>query len=448
MRWVWALLLLVAPAAGKEAELDGRVALRAVHSTYADDAAPDVTLVFLETDAVAADLTGPDGLRLQLDATFIVDDTDDVARLDGPAPAHDRRFGRTESIDQVRQIYATQPKLFGRLDVSLGRMYLESAGNPWVDGLDLKLWLDGGRTSVGIYGGVRPDPIDHSVSTEQQATGAYGTFHRDGFDGALGFNVVLRDGETDRQFIFNRTHTKLTDGLYLATYLTLDAADEVDSTILLATIDYTPVRAFNLTLSVTRYSLERYRDQTIYRDVVEENQAVLLGDEVLDLVYHRARLSLTYRFYRSLVHYQWIEYKHRQQDAADAWFYTLGLREESLAGTGLEVDVRAALRHNFKSDSWRVGLDLSKDLPFRLSAQAWVTFLSARSVDHSEGLPQRVFDELQEMLWLGVQLTWRPLRTHHVHAMYDLRRETELQDARNDDEAVIHTLMGRYAWVF
>ncbi len=447
MRWALALLM-AGQVCAKEADLDGRVALRVIHSVYDDDRAPDVTFLFLETDAVAADLTGPDGLRLQLDATFVVDQTNDVARLDGPAPAHDRRFGRTESLDQVRQLYATQPKLFGQLDVSLGRMYVESAGNPWVDGLDIEFWLDKRRASIGLYGGVRPDPFDHSVSTDQQATGVYGTFHRDGFDSALGLNLVLRDGETDRQFLFNRTHTKLTDGLYLATYVTLDTADEVETAILLLTVDYTPVRAFNITLSLTRYSLERYRDQTIYHDVVEENQAVILGDEVVDLLYQRARLSLTYRFYRTLVHYQWLEYKHRQQDDADAWFYTLGLREESLAGTGLEVDVRAALRNNFKSDSWRVGVDLAKDLPLRLSVSGWVSYLSARSIDHSPGLPQRTFDELQEMLWIGLQLSWRPARTHHLHGVYDLRRETELQDARNSDAAVVHTLMARYAWVF
>jgi len=443
---LWLLCALVADA--READLDGRVALRGVYSAYDDATAPDVSFVFLETDAAAVNLTGPDGLRLQLDATFTLDATDDRPSIDGAVPAHDRRFGRTESADQVRQLYVQQPKLFGRLDVSAGRMYVESAGNPWVDGVDLAVRFDGDRGRVGAYGGLRPDPFDHAVSTAQQALGAYGTLHRGGFDGALAFNTVLRDGEIDRHFIFNRMHQKVAPGLYLASYLTLDLADEVDTNVLLATVDYTPTRALNLTMSLTRYSLERYRDQTIYHDVVEENQAVVLGDEVVDLVYHRARLSASYRFWAHLVHYQWLEYKHRQQDEREAWFYTVGLREESLAGTGLEVDLRGSLRNNFKSDSWLVAVHLARDLPWRMSAEGWATWLSGRSIDHSEGLPQRVFDELHEMVWLGAQLTWRPTRTHHVHLTYDLRKETELQDARNGDPQLIQTAMGRYAWVF
>lgn len=441
------LLCLAALADAREADLDGRLAYRLIYST--DDAgSPDVLFNFLEADAAAVNLTGEGGLRLQLDATFALDSTDDRASVDGAVPAHDRRFGRTESADQVRQLYAKQPRLVGGLDVSVGRKYVESAGNPWVDGVDLELWLDKRRASVGAYGGLRPDPFDHAVSTAQQAMGLYGTLHRDGFDGAAAYNLVLRGSDVDRHFLFNRLHLKAAEGLYLASYVTVDLADEVDTSVLLATVDYTPRPPLNLSLSVSRYSLEAYRDQTIYHDVVEENQAVILGDEVLDLVYHRARFTLSYRFWRHLVHYQWTEYKHRQQDARDAWFYTVGLREESLWGTGLEVDVRASIRNNFKSDSWLVGVDLAKDLPLRLSVETWLTWFSGRSIDHSEDLPARTFDEEQALLWAGAQLSWRPSRSHHFHVFYDAMLETELQDARNDEGVLIHTMMLRYAWVF
>ena len=451
-RWLLGLGLLLGVAAAKEARLEGRAALRSVYSASED--APTVSVTFLETDANAMDLTGAGGLRLRLDATFILDLTDERRSvLDGDVPAHERRFGRTEGFDQVRQLYAQMPKLLGHLDVSAGRRYVQSAGNPWVDGFDLELWFDQRRASVGLYGGLRPDPFDYAVSADQQATGIYGTLHREGFDGSLAYNAVLRGDSLDRQFVFNRLHYRVTRGLYLASYLTLDATDEVDTSVLLLTADYTPVQPLNLTLNLSRYSLERYRDQTIYHDVVEANQAVVLGDEVLSLVYQRARFSVSYRFFEHLVHYQWTEYKSRAQDGRDAWLYTVGLRADSLWGTGLRIDGRGTLRNNFDSDSWLVGLELARDLPGHLAVEAWMTWFSGRTVGRARATGRgddetaRTFDETQEILWVGGRMLWRPLPAHQLHLDYDAMVETELQDARNQDELLIHTFMFRYAWV-
>ncbi len=453
MRWALGLVLL-GVAWGAEADLDGQVAVRGLYSA-ADDDSPPITFFWLETDALARDLTGKDGLSLVLDASFALDLTEDRSSpLDGDLSAHERRFGQTESLDQVRQLYARMPKLFGQLDASAGRMYVAAAGNPWVDGVNLQWWLDQRRASAGLYGGVRPDPYDHSLAADQQATGAYGTFHRDGFDGQLAYNLVLRGSEVDRQFAFNRMHYKAAPGLYLATYLTLDLTDEVDTSVLLLTTDYTPVRPLNLTLSVSRYSLETYRNQTIYHNVVEQNQAVILGDEVLSLVYQRVRLSVNYSFLGHLVFYQAGEYKKRQQDNRDAWYYTVGFREDSLAGTGFRVDVRTSLRNNFSSDSWLVGLQAGRDLPLRLSVETWLTYFSGRTIGRARPTGRgddqvaRTFDEEQSLLWFGAEVAWRAASQHHLHLLYDGMQETDLQDAKNQDPLLIHTLMLRYAWVF
>jgi hypothetical protein len=305
-------------AHAREVQATGRISLRSFYSADTGGNRP-FSITFLETDALVERLTDLD-LRLMLDATFIADVHE----------ANERRFGETEGVAQVRQLYVEQPLLGGVADVTVGRKLLAVAGNAWVDGLDLELWFDGKRSSVGAYGGLTPDRFDRSLTSKYQAAGGYATFHRDGLDVSAAYNAVLNEGAMDRQFAFNRVHWRVADGLFFSSYLVLDFVDRPEITTFLATVDYTPNRILNFTLNLSRYSLEQWRNQQVYRNVVEANQALILGDEVIDLVYNRARLSASARLWRTLYHYQSGELKVRSQDGREALFYTIGLREENL----------------------------------------------------------------------------------------------------------------------
>ncbi|MCP4437320.1 MAG: hypothetical protein GY812_17720, partial [Actinomycetia bacterium] len=132
------LLLVVGAAWAADGELDGRMSLRGLYS--ADDGGnPSVGMLFLDADTQARGLTAPSSiagsLELVLDAGFVLDATE----------AQARRFGRTESLDQVRQAYVQLPKLAGRVDLRSGRVLRAEAGNAWVDGLDAQLWFPGER---------------------------------------------------------------------------------------------------------------------------------------------------------------------------------------------------------------------------------------------------------------------------------------------------------------
>ncbi len=425
------------PARGREIDLGGRVTLRGLYS--ADDAGnPAVGILFLDTDARAERLTEGD-LRLVLDAGFVLDATD----------ARERRFGETESLDQVRQLYVEQPKLIGALDVAVGRRLIHEAGNAWVDGVDAELWFDEGRSSVGLYGGLAPDRIDYALETDQQAVGLYGTFHRDGLDASLAYNAQIRAGALDRHYAFNRVPARLLAGLYVAPYRLIDFVGGPNITTLLGSVDYTPpaAPALNVALNVSRYSVERYRDQAVYRNVVEPNQALVLGDEVVELVYDRARLSGSLRVGRSLYHYQSIEYKHRSQDGLDAWLYTIGLRDDDLLGWGTRADVRTSFKNNFQSDSYLVALDLDHDLGASWWLAGRATWFSGRTVGRATERG-RTFDEAQTILLLGGTVGWRATRHHRFDLDYDGVLEAELQDARNQEDLFIHTVMGRYSWLF
>lgn len=439
-------VLLVAPALlcpadramAADAELDGRTSLRGVLS--ADDSPNNATtgFLFLDTDVRARELTST-GLAGQLDATFLLDLTE----------AQERRFGETERLDQVRQLYVEQPDLYG-VDIRAGRRIVADAGNAWVDGLDLELRLDERRASIGLYGGLAPDRFDHSPTTRYQAMGVYGTLQRAGFDGSLGGNVQLSEGSTDRAYLFNRLHYRIIPGLFVAAYVVLDLLDEVDATTLLTSVDWSPTQAVNLTLGYSRYALEPYRDQTVYRNVVEPSQALLVGDEVVSLVYERVRLAASVRFLGRYYHYQQIEWKQRQQDGRDGWLYTVGVRNDNVMGWGTRLDVRTTLHDNYVSDSYILALDVGQSLGSAWSLDARLTWFSGRTVgrgDTSLGTERgRTFDEAQEIILAGLSAGWRPAAAHEISADYDLILESELQDARNQEDLVVHTAMARYTF--
>ncbi|MCA9538388.1 MAG: hypothetical protein KC620_05840 [Myxococcales bacterium] len=428
-----AMPLLVDRAAADETKLDGQISLRGLYS--ADNAdGPAVGILFLDTDAAADGLTTL-GLRLGLDATFLLDATD----------ARERRFGQTESIDQVRQLYVEQPELFGVLDVAVGRRIIRESGNGWVDGVDAELNLSPEAT-VGLYAGLSPDPIDYSLTLERQAGGVYGTWRNGRFDVEGGYNAEVKDKQLDRHYAFNRMHLRVTDRLVVATYLIADFAVEPDVTTLLGSVDYTPIDPVNLTLNVSRYSTQQYRDRVIYRNVIEPNQALILGDEVIRNVYDRARLSASLRLGR-WYHYQSVEYKHRSQDDRHAWLYTIGLRDDDLFGLGTRADLQAQIRNNFQSDSALIALDLEQDLSSTFSVNARVTFFDGRTID-VETEQARAFDEAARVLLMGLTLDWRASRSHRFDLSYDGVYEAELQDARNQGDLFVHTVMGRYRWLF
>jgi hypothetical protein len=428
-----ALALLLGVAQAHETTLDGRVSLRGLYSTDTADN-PRVGFTFLETDASAGNLTSG-GLRLVLDATFLLDITD----------AEERRFGKTETFDQVRELYAEQP--LDTIVARVGRRLIAPAGQAWVDGVDLELHVDEGRSSLGAYGGLSPDRYDYSLTTKYQAAGAYGTVHRDGFDGALAFNTLFHEGALDRDWLFNRLHYRLAPGLFVASYVVVDFVKTPAVTTLLATVDYTPVPPLNLTLNFSRYAIEQYRDASIYHDVIEPNQALLIGDEVVDLVYNRIRFAASLRFWGRFYQYQSIEYKARAQDDREAWFYTIGLRDEDWFGLGTRVDLSASYHNNFVSDAYLYALTLDQDIGGSFSLEGRATWYNGRTIGRTTDRG-RLFDEAQKIILVGGAFFWRPWKAHQFDVDYDGVYEAELQDVRNEDNLFIHTWMGRYTYLF
>jgi hypothetical protein len=391
-------------------------------------------LSFLEADLHLKNLTDQ-GLRLDLDSTFIMDYTQ-VA---------ERRFGETERFDQIRNLALSQK--IGSLSLSLGRRLITQAGNAWVDGLQVSYLFDRQRSEVGLYGGLSPDRFDRSLTLDYQAMGLFVSAHRTGLDLSAAYNLILYKGALDRQFLHQRTHYRILEGLYWSNYLIVDVADEPQVTTLLTTLDYTPIRALNFTVNVTQYSLEQYRNQAVYRDIIEPNQALILGNEVIDLTYQRLRFSSSWRVTEALRPYLSVELKSRAQDGRKATIYVAGLHDDDLFKTKIEADIQLQVAQNFKTDNVIFALSLRRDLSPLMSVDARLTHFTGETLDQGTDR-QRLFNEAQSIYMFGLSLIGRLNRSHQLLFTYDGVYESEVADYKSDEPITIHTLSLLYNYLY
>lgn len=414
-------------------EWDGRLSTRTVYSTDSGALERQVLISYIDVDLLGKRLTDS-GLELELDSTLIWDDT----------KANERRFGRTESIQRVREANLSHHFLGARLKASFGRILIPESGNAWVDGANVDIELQKG-TNLGLYGGLRPLPLTYAPNTDYQTVGSY-VRYREGsrleLDG--GYNLVFRGG-LDRQSVFQRSHFRPNKKFSVFNYMTLEASDSPDFSTILAGIHLKPMRGLTVALNASRYSVEQYRNTVIYQNVIEPNQILLLGGEVVDLVYNRVRLSVSNRFKRRYYVYQLLELKHRSQDGRQGALYTTGVRDDDF--WGLSLDLRGTIERGYQSDTWIVAYQLNGDAGRYLSWQTHGTIVDARTIDRFTERG-RTFDEAQRIYLLGGLVNTRIARLHILSLAYDAIVETELQDVRNQEALLIHTGMFRYQMRF
>ena len=207
-----------------------------------------------------------------------------------------------------------------------------------------------------------------------------------------------------------------------------------------------PTRQLTLSLNVSRYAIEQYRNAVIFQNVVEPNQALILGNEVINLVYNRARLSLSYRFLKRYYLYQMLEVKHRSQDGRQGALYTMGVRDNDFIGN-LAFDIRGTVERGYQSDTWLLATQIDGDIGRQWSWEVHSTVVDSRTIDRFTERG-RTFDEAQRIFLIGGVLHTRIARLHQLSMTYDFVIETELQDARNQDQLQVHTGMFRYQMRF
>ena len=227
----------------------------------------------------------------------------------------------------------------------------------------------------------------------------------------------------------------------------LDLINDPQMTTLLSTLDYSPHQTLNFTLSFTQYSLEQYRNQVVYRDIIEPNQALILGNEVINLTYQRLRLSTSVRFARIWRQYTMVELKSRAQDGRRAQVYTAGLTNDDLWGSGVELDLRLQVAQQFKTDNVILALTVRRDITPWLSLDGRVTTFSGESLDEPTDR-QRLFSEAQKIYLFGFSLVSRLSKAHQIFLTYDSIYESEISDYKSDEAIMIHTLSIAYSYLY
>jgi hypothetical protein len=423
-------------SSAQSASADGRLTTRSYLSGDNSETydTPTVSITFIETDLQARDLTQR-GLKLDLDATFIID----ISR------ANERRFGETERFDQIRQLSLTQP--LGDLTLAVGRRLISQSGNAWVDGADLTLNFDKNRSTLGLYGGLSPDRFDRSLTLDYQALGIYVGTHRQGLDLSGAYNIILFKGDLDRHYLYQRAHWRILKGLFISSYLIVDLIGDPQVTTLLSTLDYSPTSTLNFTLSFTQYALEQYRNQAVYRDVIEPNQALILGNEVINLTYQRLRLSSSVRFAQVWRQYLMVELKSRAQDGRRAQIYTAGITNDNIWGSGIEIDFRTQVAKQFRTDNIIMAITARRDLTSWLSVDGRVTTFSGDTLDEDTDR-RRIFSESQSIYLFGLSLISRLSKAHQLYLTYDSIYESEISDYKSDEAIMIHTLSIAYSYLY
>ncbi len=125
---------------------------------------------------------------------------DDIEfNLDGRyRAAHGRDWNHKMPSNRLLMANVKIKKIFDRVDLTLGRSFMEEFVTQGVDGVDAKIWLTK-FTALGLFGGLRPDPFDDRVNPDFTTYGAYASTKTDYVGGSVGYAIDNFKGQKDRE---------------------------------------------------------------------------------------------------------------------------------------------------------------------------------------------------------------------------------------------------------
>ncbi len=118
--------------------------------------------------------------------------------IDGRARASSSDYNNEIPENRLLQANVQIKKMFGGLDLTIGRSFIEEFVSQNVDGFDLKYWFNK-KNGVGVFGGARPDPFEDNINTDFLTWGGYAFVHSDLFGASGGYALDTYKGEVDRE---------------------------------------------------------------------------------------------------------------------------------------------------------------------------------------------------------------------------------------------------------
>lgn len=348
--------------------LHGRVA---VGSMSVDDSSPagDFNSTRVYYRLIAEDVAGWEDVNVN---------------IDGRARSSSPDYNDDIPSNRLLLLNLEVKKILNRINLTLGRSFIDEMVGRQVDGADIELRLYR-RSGVGLFGGGRPDPFDDSVNFDYMTYGAYAFALSDRVGVTGGWALDTFKGEKDGERAHGNLYFIPSDQFHVWGSADADNIDDSSGkgwevTNLTVHANWRPSPAFGMS-----FTFNDFRAVNRIAAMLEKDYEYS-GDR-----YTTARVKTDYRFWRRLAVYGGFDQRSREIDSASASRYYVGLRNtDSFFHT--RWDLRYSDLSYFGSSVTAMYGSLGVTILDRLSADFSVTLLKNSQDDMPNDMEQTVFE--------------------------------------------------------
>ncbi|MBI4687524.1 MAG: hypothetical protein HY756_07060 [Nitrospirae bacterium] len=254
-----------------------------------------------------------------------------------------------KDIDEMWVAY----KFLGRtIDISAGRQYIEEMFNTMIDGIDMKVRLKtAGSLGVGIFGGLAPDKYDNSFNSKFRSIGAYTFFESDKHQAYAGYENLMYNGKTDREYLSFRMMSMPIDKIRF-NVISSASINQITKDVEMENASVNFMYSFSKDLQFNTY-YNYYNTIKYY----ESSKAFLDESFSLDTNSQTsAGIRIDYRVTENLSIYAVSEYQWRETDGDKETRLTGGLRRQDLLGFDFSGRYTHITNSSTTSDEFNVEL--------------------------------------------------------------------------------------------
>lgn len=265
-------------------------------------------------------------------ASGLMDNDDLSFNLDGNTRFSNRDYNSGIPDGRVSLANLKLKKVFGHLDITVGRSFVEEFVSESVDGVDLKMWLSP-KTGFGLFGGARPDPYTDKFNSDFNAFGAYAFTKTEEIGASAGYAYDAYKGKKDRERLNAVLYLMPSmEDLHLQATLDMDNFDEEadehhkakkgwDVSNLLIHANWRPAKKTSLSATYTEF-------RAINREASHLEQRI----EMLEEKYSVARFRAEGAVWSSLYLYGGMDQRNREADSKTASQVYAGIRDANFFG--------------------------------------------------------------------------------------------------------------------
>jgi hypothetical protein len=291
-----------------------------------------------------------------------------------------------------------------RLNLVIGRQYINEMYNTYIDGLNARYSFSKG-VGVGIFGGLAPDKYDTSFNTKFRSAGIYGFLNQDKYTLDLGYENLSYKGKTDREYFSVKFFSAISDktgfnAISSASINQLTNKPEIENVN--ANFIYNYSKYLRVDLFYDYYRAIRYFESSKqFFDRFDRGYFLDTNPQTT------AGVKVDYRLSKDLITYASGAYQTRKIDKKEAVRLTGGVRKYDLFG--FDVSGRYTYIDNFTSRSNEFSVELSRNLFDKLDVSVYASH-EREKLDIENGFTSG-------LLTYGTSLYWT-INKHYYASMF------------------------------